>query len=248
MKSLSFEAFETWPAALISVLECNHDVLLDWESGTHRYPVPAFDRAITEVGVALKSYSIQGWHCTRLTDAEVAAILSDGAHLPNREILNQRIDTLVAAGLLSPDVAERLRARNHADHGSRAGKLWFCFYTPKLAGEHGIRRFFRHWGGEALYNCHETDCVTSPALRAIGTPRIVVAEIPVALLSSTFGLATHVTRRFLTERGHQVERAERQEGHVVQALPSSAIREVVTCPSSEFSRLTGCDDWRDPPL
>lgn len=69
---------------------------------------------------------------------------SDGAHLPNREILHRRIHTLVAAGLLSQDIAERLKAHNQADHRSRTGKWWFCFFTPKLAGEHGIGRFFRH--------------------------------------------------------------------------------------------------------
>jgi hypothetical protein len=47
MNLLSLEAFETWPPPLITTLECNHDVLLDWESGSHQYPVPAFDRAIT---------------------------------------------------------------------------------------------------------------------------------------------------------------------------------------------------------
>jgi hypothetical protein len=195
----------------------------------------------------LESYSIQGWHCTRLTDAEVATILSTGVHFPNREILNRRIDAVVMDGSLSPDLAERLKARNQAADNNRAGKLWFCFYAPKLAGEGGIGRFFRHWGGEALYNYHEDNRVTSPALRVIGTPRVVVAEIPIAFLSNTFGLATHVTRRFLTERGHDVERAERQEGYVVRHLPWSAIREVVTLHSSEFSRLTGCDDWKERP-
>ncbi|RKT26536.1 hypothetical protein B0G69_2289 [Paraburkholderia sp. RAU2J] len=248
MNLLSLESFETWAPPLITTLERNHNVLLDWETDGHQYPAPAFDRAITEVGETLKSYSIRGWHCTRLTDAEVAAILSNGAHLPNAETLNQRVDMIVAAGLLSAEIAERLKAKNQAGDSNRAGKLWFCFYAPKLAGEGGIGRFFRHWGGEALYNYHEDNCVTSPPLRVIGTPRVVVAEIPIAFLSSTFGLATHVTRRFLTERGHDVEQAERQEGYVVRPLPSSAIREVVTLHSSEFSRLTGCDDWREPPL
>ncbi|QQC65212.1 hypothetical protein [Paraburkholderia ginsengisoli] len=159
----------------------NHDVLLDWESGIHQYPASAFDRAIIDVGETLTNYSIRGWHCTRLTDTEVASILADGMHLPNLEILRQRINTLVAAGLLSPDVAERLKTRNQADQSSRAGKLWFCFFAPKLAGEHGIGRFFRHWGGEALYNSHEADSVTSPVIRTIGAPRVVAADIPLLL-------------------------------------------------------------------
>lgn len=148
---------------------------------------------------------------------------------------------------LSRIVAERLNARNQADHSNRAGKLWFCFYPPGIAGEHGIGLFFRHWGGEALHNPHEDDCVTSPALRAIGSPCIVVAEIPIAFLSSTLDLAFHVTQRFVGKPGHKVERAERQEGYVVQVLPASAVLEVIAFPGSDFSRLTGCDDWEKSP-
>src|SRR4051812_32087391 len=111
MNLFSLESFETWAPPLITTLERNHDVLLDWESGIHHYPVPAFDRAIAEIGETLKSHSIRGWHCARLTDAEVATILSNGAHLPNVETLNQRVDMVVAAGLLSPEIAERLKAK-----------------------------------------------------------------------------------------------------------------------------------------
>src|SRR5713226_6661167 len=64
-----------------------------------------------------------------------------------------------------------------------------------------LYRFFRHWGGEALYSSYESDPITSSAIRVIGTPCIVEADIPIASLGKHGGLAFKIVRRFLKSRG-----------------------------------------------
>jgi hypothetical protein len=54
-------------------------------------------------------------------------------------------------------ILERQKSENQSDEKYRKNMIWFCFFLPKIAGEHGIMRFFRSWGGEALYNSHEKD-------------------------------------------------------------------------------------------
>lgn len=68
----------------------------------------AFDAAHTEVRGALDTCEVIGWHCTRLTDAEIALIEADGMQLPNVQMLNERIDRLIerflwAKGLFDPE-------------------------------------------------------------------------------------------------------------------------------------------------
>jgi hypothetical protein len=165
---------------LLSQLDQNYDACRGWEAGDGSVGAEAFDPAIYGLMDALHPYATRGWHCTRLTDAETDHILRNGMQLPDSAMLIRRIDALVAAGQITDNILQPLKAKNQSGDKYRAGLVWFCFFSPRLAGEDGIRRFFRHWGGEALYNSHEDDLITSPAIGDIGTPRIVEADVPVA--------------------------------------------------------------------
>src|ERR1700676_2031123 len=46
----------------------------------------------------------------------------------------------------------------------------------------GVGRFFRYWGGEALYNSHQDHAVRGPLLESIGTPCVIQADIPISNL------------------------------------------------------------------
>ena len=190
---LDLDCPPSWPAELHAYLDEHHDLFLEWETKKqaqvsaqrrrspprHRYgrPAPsvqaldkaevlgqAYDRALYGLRNALQAYEILGWHCTRLTDTEADEIRRSGMQLPNAEMLTRRIDALVKDNLITADVARRLKSENQAGEEYRAGMAWFCFFPPGNVDEHGIGRFFHHWGGEALYVCHEDDPVTSPAL------------------------------------------------------------------------------------
>lgn len=205
-----------------------------------------FDRAIGALTDRLKQFSLRGWHCTRLTEAEIGEIEADGMCLPNSAMLERRINRLLATGHLNEEVAALLRAQNSADDPYRAGMLWFCFFPPGRAGEGGIGRFFRHWGGEALYVHHEDNPVSSSALRGIGIPCVVEAEVPVSALKSPIGLALRIYEQMLRQSGHRTQSLIEHEGAISVPLSAADVRRVIRYPHEDFRELTQCDNWREP--
>lgn len=243
-KQLLLEQPESWPSELLAVLQNHHELFIDWEEGRATGRAKAYDRAIYDVAEHLQPYSVLGWHCTRLTINEIDKILADGIQMPNAEILRRRIDDCVMEKFLTPEIATTLRAKNQAQESNRAGIFWFCFFHPKQAGEAGISRFFRHWGGEALYNFHEDDPVTSKALRAFGTPCLVEADVPIVFFKSAIPIAFNVVGRFLAGEGLRTDEPVEFESCINQDLPSEAIRAVIQFPAEKFLALTGCAAWR----
>jgi hypothetical protein len=166
--------------------------------------------------------------------------------LPNPEMLTGRIKAVEGEGLISSQIAQFLLSNNQADEEYRTNMIWFCFFSPYIAGESGIERFFRHWGGEALYNSHEDHPVSGPALAEIGIPCIVEANVPLSSLSPYSWLETKIIRRFLVARGWKTVECINHEGHSMQAIPVENIVRVIRYPESDFITLTGCDEWHDP--
>ena len=173
-------------------------------------------------------------------------ILCNGMHLPNAEMLGHRIDDLVRRGLVAPHIARRLKSENQADKSYRAGRIWFCFFPPRNADEDGINRFFRHWGGEALYVCHESDPLTSPAIHGIGTPCIVEADVPISLFQEHGYLEKSIYCRYLLARGYQTTKPTDYEDYIVHPIPAENVRRVISFPDPDFYSLTGCSKWRSP--
>ena len=236
----------TWPKAVCAFLEERHELFLRWETKQGGVSAQMFDGAIVGLANVLQPHEMVGWHCTRLTDQEIEQISRNGMRLPDGAMLARRIDAVVVAGCLAPDVARLLKFRNQADEENRAGTVWFCFYPPGRAGEHGIGRFFRHWGGEALYNSHERDPVSSQAISCIGKPCLVEASVPIASLASYGGPELNIVRRYLVSRGLLARVLEDYEGRIVRPLPAANVRRVVRFPGPDFHELTGCSDWVSP--
>lgn len=70
----------SWPMDLRSYLESHHDLFPGWEQGG--VAARLYDQAIYGLIDVLQPYAITGWHCTRLTDAEIHHILRDGMRSP----------------------------------------------------------------------------------------------------------------------------------------------------------------------
>lgn len=116
---------------------------------------------------------------------------------PSVEILRERIGRIQRDGLITDATAQRLRMENHADDKNRKGKIWFCFFDPRSAGQHGIERFFRRWGGEALYVAHEQDETTGEVLRTIGRPCLIEVDVSAPSIGQVTYLGDKVIRRYL---------------------------------------------------
>ena len=245
-KLLALDCPASWPPALLGYLDQHADVFLRWETKRSRISPQVFDQAMGGLRDALQPYEIVGWHCTRLTDAEADEVRRNGMQLPNAEMLARRIEALVKDNLIEPYIAQRLKSRNQADNKHRARRIWFCFFPPRNAGEDGIRRFFRHWGGEALYVCHENDPHTSAALSCIGLPRIVEADVPISSLRPFGNLENSTYRRYLVSRGYQTGESIDYEDCIVHPMPPEHVKRVISFPDADFSSLTGCSEWRSP--
>lgn len=243
---VDLKSVSMWPTPLLAYLDAHHDVFLDWANGPVRVDAATYDRAIYGLIDVLQPYAIVGWHCTRLTDREIAAIVAEGMQLPDTGMLTRRINGVAEEGLLTAGVAERLRSKNQAHEPNRAGMIWFCFFPPGHAGEGGIGRLLRFWGGEALYNSHDRHPETAAVLRSIGTPSIIEAEVPIAFLGPHGGLAFKVARRYLMFRGYQTKEPCDHEDSVRQPLPANCIYRVISFPHPDFLALSACGLWHEP--
>ena len=246
MHLINLEDPTTWPRNLVDVLERYVPLSHAWLT---RHPMlrdAAFDTAHADVQRELNTCEVTGWHCTRLTDAEIALIEATGMQLPNVQMLNERIDSLVEVGQITALIAGALKRTNQASEETRAGRIWFCFFAPREAGESGIHRFFQHWGGEALYNSHEGNNVTSLALAAIGTPCVVEVAVQIRSLSQYSQITQRVIERFLWGKGLFNPEPEILEGYTVTPIAVGSIKRVIKHPDFEFMRLTDCNNWQTP--
>lgn len=213
---------DTWPAFLRDYLASQHEMLLAYahhereRMDAYLHPEnehvpmalmpsnPHLERheaAWLQAQRLLYSTFLRGWHCTRLTDDEVEHIRAHGMQPPNPQILAERIRRVQTAGMIDGAIAERLIAENQAGERYRQGMIWFCFFEPRSAGQSGIERFFRSWGGEALYNSHERDPKTGAALRSIGSPCLIEADVPVSSFGCHSCLGQKIIRRYLLTYG-----------------------------------------------
>jgi hypothetical protein len=130
---INLETPDGWPTDLRAYLDRHHDLFLNWETGRSKVAAE-YDLAIYGLKAVLRRYALVGWHCTRLTEDEIARIRSSGMQLPDAAMLRRRVDTVVATGLLPGNLANRLKTEHQADDPSRAGRVWFCFYPPCPCG------------------------------------------------------------------------------------------------------------------
>lgn len=235
-----------WPESLRAFLAAHHELFLDWATGPKRFSATAYDRAIYQLMELLQPYSLLAWHCTRLTEREIDAILSGGMQPPNETILHARIDALVSEGAISSEVAALFKGRNQADEKYRKDRIWWCFYPPHESGETGIASLLGTWGGEALYNSHDSDPTMGPLLRSIGTPCFVEADIPIALLGDSASAAFSVVAHSLNASGHKARDYLEFEDRITDPLDARFVRRVIRHPEPDFITLSACDTWYRP--
>ena len=195
----------------------------------------------------MNGHLLHGYHCTRLTEPEIQNIMLNGMQLPNKQMLDRRIQSIQGAGLIESYIATRLKNENQAICSNRAEMIWFCFYRPYIAGQSGIQRLFRSWGGEALYNSHEKDPQTGPILKSIGTPCLIEANVPIADLGVHSTLCEKVARLFLIKRGLKKKKCVDHDDKANSPILSRNIKRIIQYPDPDFIALTHCNKW-SPPL
>ncbi|WP_042059382.1 hypothetical protein [Aeromonas allosaccharophila] len=234
----------TWPEEVVDYLDRNYIKFIGWEtSDEDRVSAYEYDQYILEFRDLLKQFSLIGYHCTKITPHEIDEIRKHGMKLQNGDSLKERILRLVSEQEIEMAVAQKLIATNQADDRNRANKLWFCFFEPHLAGFHGIHRFFKSWGGEALYNCHENLTPTGDTLRRIGIPCVVKAKVTIGSLKATYYPCAALIRAYLQNRGYVIDNSIEHEGYSIQDISATQIEAIYQYPSAEFIQLTKCNEW-----
>ena len=238
----------TWPTAVTGYLESKSDVLKKWSKGNIHYQEAPFlanqyDALIHDLKNVLAPYYLHGYHCSRLTEKEINTIINQGMCLPNSEILRIRLLNLVVDSIVPAAIADQLLMKNESDHQFRKDRIWFIFFPPYIAGESGIERFFRSWGGEALYNDHEEDPVTGPWLTKIGIPCVIEAKVP---LNGFYGhsLEINFTKEYVSFRGWSHETRFNYEADLRINLPACNILNIIKFPEPKFIELTHSNLWR----
>jgi len=252
-----FRDESTWPAEVVRYLDTHRELFRTWEAQRRGDAEPfrneqalrlarQYDVAVDGLRSTLLPFTLCGYHCTRLTEAEIARILAQGMRPPDQDFLCERIDQLRVAGVIDEDVASRLKEHNQAHEGNRAGMIWFCFFPPRISGQDGIERFFRSWGGEALYNSHERDPLTGRILTVIGIPCLVEVDVPIASFPRYTFLDERFYRQFLINRGFGTSEPCEHEDRATCSIPPENVRRIIRFPDPEFVVLTDCNGWIPP--
>lgn len=191
-----------------------------------------YDELYAELKSLLQSHCLTGYHCTRQTAFEINEVRTHGLLPSSPELLSQRIRRLN----IPFSIQERLCNENDASEENRKGMIWFCLFPPVQQAV-GVQRFFRSWGGEALYNSHESDPEIGPRLRQIGIPCVVEMKIPIHTMQHQFFVSAILKHHFGIEEGPIM-----QEDFSAKPLAASDIVMIHQYPTASFIRLTGWND------
>ena len=141
--------------------------------------------------------NIRAYHYTRMTDAELLELRSNGVHMSTPDSLQRRLDTLVTEGLLTQDAADRLYNESPLQRGqleTRGGRFWLVSH-PLEIDDPGVTSLLAYWGGEVA-NMWIRDTPLLDELRLIGLPRIIEVAVPLAATNHASRAAEAVTAAY----------------------------------------------------
>lgn len=239
----SIRAYHAERAAIDRAAE--DDVMLRINRPGNPY-APPWHHALEIANDAVHGKFLLGFHATRLTEREAQDIRVSGLQILSVDLLNRRLAALRDSGEFDQDVFEALSTGHQAADDNRANKIWFVFSRSTLKDESGMERFFRSWGGEALYNSHERHARTGPALKRPGTPSIVQASVPCDGLECFIDVGTRLVNVWCEANGISTGHGADFEGYVAASIPPENIRRIDHLGSESFDALTEHAGWRSP--
>lgn len=128
----------------------------------------------------LDGHAVRAYHATRLLPHEVEGIRNEGLHRLDADLIQKRLESAAALGVLTDVQANRLRESHMLtgiDTGRREGQVCLFLSRSTFEEEHGLWRLFATWGGEAIYFGAGRGTDLSSHLLTIGEPALVVAAL-----------------------------------------------------------------------
>ncbi len=117
-----------------------------------------------------------GFHCTRLVESEINDIQSNGLKVLCPDFTKKRIEKRLKDNLMTLETAQEIINKNESSKSNRIGQVCFSHCLSTLNQELAVYRFFRSWGGEAIYVNRENG-LSGKELWHIGIPCIVVGTL-----------------------------------------------------------------------
>lgn len=176
-----------------SYLETSRRQYLEREASDHTRPYPTnpygsgYVDFVDGLVPCMAERWIRAWHYTRLTESEVAALRRDGVHMSDLAVIRRRLDAQIAAGTVSPEIADALFAGSpfHSEQlGSRSNKFWMVSH-PRDIKDGGVQVLLESWGGEGVY-FWQRDPSLQALLKVIGRPRVVEFAVPLAATNHAY--------------------------------------------------------------
>ena len=266
--NVEIEVEDTWPPDFLQDVVQHRDLILSYQREEQRIdslrqndifarvdpPRNKFkdrhNELLDRLDELLTKHRIIGYHCTRLTAGEIAAIKSKGLRLLSPDLVRQRLDQCVADGYMTPthraylDNSQTMRDSLGNRHGNRTGMIWFCPNRSTLRDASGVHRLFRSWGGEAVYVGHEDDKHVGPVLASIGTPCIVKCAIPFPCDEPYHPkFAARFFSQFIRNDIEYAEPPAAFDLRTRRDMRASEVLEVIEFSDPQFESLTGCSTW-----
>lgn len=185
----------------------------------------------------MRSRRVRGWHYTRMTDFEVERLRAGGVYPSNLEAIRSRLDGLVAAGVVSSEMAIPLFASSsfHTDeYGSRDGKFWVVS-QPVSVDQSDVTDLLRSWGGESIY-FHLSDAHLKTVVEGIGRPRVLEIALPIDAGPNAYSTACAVLKTYAHSIACEVLK-DRLDLHATRALGPEAVLAVHTKGDVTYGRI-----------
>jgi len=217
------------------------NVALRWDRPDNAHDA-IWEEALGSAQRLVAPRDIVGYHCTRLTEDEQLAIRAGGLSPLSPDLIAERVRRQVAAGLIPRALGDQIVDDNQSGTQGRNGLLWFIFSRRTLADKSGIERFFRTWGGEAVYWNREGSA-EGAKLSRVGAPCIVVAAVPSASIRTFHDVGRRFVMHFLARRRVKIPDDPEWEGRVLQPIAGEHVLRIVQLGELEFQQLTKSSRW-----
>lgn len=244
----------TFDDALSELLQGHSDLIRDYLTTSRRHYInrelsdhtqphafnplaEEYGRFVERIGREMDSRTIRAWHYSRMTDAEVLALRSEGMHLSTPDTLRRRLASMVDAGMMSDSDAEALFAASpfHSSQlESRSNKYWMVS-TPVPPHDSGVELLLSRWGGEVTYFWLRDQGLID-RVSQLGRARVIEVAVPMAATRHNYSAGAAVVATFARTLGCKPDRKS-FDLYTKQALGPEAILAIRTEGEEEFMTL-----------
>lgn len=165
----------TWPDELATLVVdvASRTAHREFASDLH---VSENDEELLEA--ALRDRPVRLFHCTRLLDHERDDVLIRGLLPATDELRAQKLQAAAGKGHLNPELLAMLEQHNVLNRQRPNRENLICAVSTRagLDDEFGVAPLMELWGGELVNMDVPRD--RQPPLRELGTPSIVVLDVP----------------------------------------------------------------------